>query len=108
VKNDAERGETTEQRVNRLTNSLSEAVQLISQIEKEIESRRALASELQNDIETYKRVVALQQSEVEAVAQLLRGELRKQGRRSFWQNVAVNSVFFALGALLSFVLIRFF
>jgi hypothetical protein len=39
----------------------------------------------------------LTKGEVEAVAQLLRGELRREGRRAFWMGVAQSAVFFALG-----------
>lgn len=103
-----ENEETIEQRVRRLTGSLIEATQLIYQIEGEIESRRTLVDRLQDDLETYNRIVELKRPEVEAVAQLLRGELQKQEKLSFWQNVLINFVFFALGAITSTVLARLF
>jgi len=78
---------------------------LISQIETEIDNRQALVHKLQSDIETYRQITELNQSQVEAVAQLLRGELRKESHRSFWRNVAINFGFFVLGAVVSGLLI---
>lgn len=99
--------ETIEQRIERLTVSLGEATQLINQIGGEIENRHALVAKLQSDIETYKQIKELSQTQVESVAQLLRGELRKEGQRSFWRNVAVNFGFFVLGAIVSGLLVAF-
>lgn len=103
-----EEEETTDQRIGRLTTSLKEAAQLVAEIESEIKARHTLAGKLQSDIETYNRLVKLKQPEVEAVAQLLRGELQVERQRSFSQNVAINSVFFVLGAIVSAVLTTVF
>jgi hypothetical protein len=100
---DSKTGETTEDRVKRLSRSLKEAVALISQIETEIKDRTALAEKLQNDVKTYNQLVQIKKPEVEAVAQLLRGELRSEGRKTFWRGVAVNFIFFVLGASASVV-----
>jgi len=70
---------------------------LINEVESEISSRQALATKLENDITTYKRLSELKKSEVEAVVQALRGELRNEGRRSFWLGFLVKLMFFALG-----------
>ncbi len=100
--------ETIEQRIERLSTSLSEAVGLINQIEEEITSRQALVDKLRSDIETYNNLVSLKQTEVEAVAQVLRRELRTEGRHFFWRGVAVNFLFFVLGAVASFVLVKLY
>jgi predicted flap endonuclease-1-like 5' DNA nuclease len=59
---------------------------------------------LQEDVKTYKEIAALKQSEVQSVAQLLRGELRREGRRSFWSGFALNLLFFVLGAVVTVLL----
>jgi hypothetical protein len=84
-----------------LTNSLREATELISHIESEITSRSALAEKPQKDVDVYNKLVELKKPEVEAVAQLLRGELKKEGKRSFWKGFATNFLFFVLGAIAS-------
>ncbi len=94
-------GETTEERVKKLTRSLHEALSLIKSIEGEIKARSTLASQLQNDIDTYNKLVDVKKPEVEAIAQLLRGELKKEGRSSFWKGVLTNFLFFILGAAAS-------
>jgi len=106
-KPDKEKKETLEARVDTLTTSLREATQLISQVEGEIESRTELATKLRDDVERYNQLKNLSSSEVEAVAQVLRGELRSEGTKSFWKAVLLNFVFFILGAVCSFVIARF-
>jgi peptidoglycan hydrolase CwlO-like protein len=93
-----EQGETIEDRVKRLTKSLGEATSLISNIENEIKARSALATQLQDDIDQYNKLVEVKKPEVEAIAQLLRGELKKESRSSFWKGFAINFLFFVLGA----------
>jgi len=96
--------ETTQQRISRLTKSLSEALQLITEIGNEIESRRILVSKLENDIKTYEQVAALKQSEVEAIAQVLRVEVREEARRSFWRDFLVKLLFFVMGVVVTLLL----
>jgi len=91
--------ETIQDRIQRLTTSLREATELIGNIESEINGRSALADKLRSDVETYSKIVQLKKPEVEAVAQLLREELKREGRRSFWKGFATNFVFFLLGAI---------
>jgi t-SNARE complex subunit (syntaxin) len=95
--------ETIEERINKLTSSLQESTNLIAEVESEISERSALVEKLKKDAETYEQLVKLKASEVEAVAQLLRGELKKEGSRSFWKGVLVNFLFFALGLIASVV-----
>lgn len=90
--------ETLEDRINKLTSALKESSHLVSQVESEIQSRQLLVKELQDDAERYEKLVSLNQNQVDAVAQVLQGELRKEGKSSFWKGVAVNFVFFILGA----------
>ena len=89
--------ETTEDRIRRLTNSLREATKLISHIESEIVTRSALAEKLQKDIDLHDKLMKLKEPEIEAVAQLLRGELKKEGKRTFWKGFAINFIFFIIG-----------
>jgi t-SNARE complex subunit (syntaxin) len=98
-------GETIKQRIGRLSASLKEAVELINRIESEIKARQVLVSKLEKDIETSKKIAALKQAEVEAVAQVFRGELQTESRRSLWRDIAVNVVFFLFGVVFT-ILIR--
>jgi len=93
--------ETLDERIERLTKSLTEATHLVGNIQNEIEERHKLVTKLQRDIDTYNKIASLKSDEVEAVAQVLRSELKSEGKKSFWQGVAINFVFFALGAILT-------
>ena len=96
--------ETVQDRIQKLTTSLREAAELISNIESEVKGRSALADKLQSDVETYNKIVQLKKPEVEAVAQLLREELKREGKRSFWKGFAMNFVFFLLGAITAVII----
>ncbi|MCG8345630.1 MAG: hypothetical protein MI685_10815 [Chlorobiales bacterium] len=90
--------ETIQDRVNRLTKSLEESVSLIGNIETEIKARSKLAKQLEEDINRYNKLVELKKPEVDAITQLLRGELAREGRSTFWKGVTINFLFFVLGA----------
>ena len=96
--------ETLEDRINKLTSALKESSHLVTEVEGEIRSRQKLVSELQEDAEKYQNLISLNQEQVDAVAQLLQGELRKEGNKSFWESVVLNFVFFVMGAGLSWYL----
>jgi TolA-binding protein len=98
--------ENLESRINKLAAALKESSRLVGEVEDEISKRQSLVNELQQDAERYQRLVSINREQVEAVAQLLQGELRKEGRKSFWGGVAVNFVFFSFGALLSWYLAK--
>ena len=85
--------------MNELTEFLHESVRLIGQIEDEITERSTLAEKLKADIEISKQLAQLKQEEVEAVAQALRGEIQREGRKSFVYSTLVNAGFFCLGLL---------
>jgi hypothetical protein len=97
-------GETIEDRVARLTQSLEEATGLIANIESEIKARSSLATQLQDDLDRYNNLITIKKPEVEAIAQLLRGELKKEGRSTFWKGFLINFLFFILGAGASIVI----
>jgi vacuolar-type H+-ATPase subunit I/STV1 len=95
------RGEIFEDRVKHLTEALQEAIKLIGKIESEINARSALATQLQEDLDRYNKLIEIKKPEVEAITQLLRGEVQKEGRSSFWKSLLINFVFFLLGGALS-------
>jgi TolA-binding protein len=100
------RPETLEDRITKLSSALQDSSRLVAEVEGEISKRQALVVELQHDADRYQKLVSINQEQVQAVAQLLQGELRREGTRSFWKGVLANFVFFVLGALLSWYLGR--
>jgi ABC-type multidrug transport system fused ATPase/permease subunit len=93
----SEGGRSIEQRINRLSSALSESAHVIQVVEAEIKERSELVEKLRRDAETYEQLKNMNREEAEAVAQALRGELKTEGRRSFWSNAAMNFLFFVLG-----------
>jgi peptidoglycan hydrolase CwlO-like protein len=96
--------ETLEDRINKLTSALQESSHLVTEVESEINERKNLVQELQKDAEKYEKLVSINKEQVEAVAQLLQGELRKEGNKSFWKGIIANFIFFILGAGVSIAL----
>lgn len=95
------RGETTSERIEKLSRALTEATTLIGGIERELKERHRLVEKLRDDCDRYDQLAKLKASEVEAVVQSLRGEIRQEGKRSFWQSVLLNFVFFVAGVLVT-------
>ena len=95
------RGETTSERIEKLSRALTDATNLIGGIERELKERHRLVEKLREDCDRYDQLAKLKASEVEAIVQSLRGELRQEGKRSFWQSVALNFVFFVSGVVVT-------
>lgn len=96
--------ETLEDKINKLTSALKESSHIITSVESEIQSRQKLVSELQDDAQRYEKLISMNQEQVDAVAQVFQGELQKESKKSFWKGVAVNFIFFIMGAIVSWSL----
>lgn len=94
-------GESSEERIDRLTRSLQEAVSLSSQIENEINRRQKILVKLKADSNRYNALAKLKGIEVEAVVQTMRGEIQKEGNISLWKAAAINMVFFVAGIVVT-------
>jgi hypothetical protein len=99
-----QRPEGIDERVIRLTEALKQTVGVIGEINKEIEARSRLAAGLQDDIQRYKELATVKRSAAEAVARTIRCEIRSESRRTFARDVALNFLFFVLGAVVSYLL----
>jgi hypothetical protein len=104
LRHGASRGETPQDRIRALSSVLAESAVVIEAMQKEIEARKELVSKLEKDARTYEQAAALNRTQVEAVAQLLRGELRVGERRSLTWSIAINFIFFLFGILISVLL----
>ena len=96
--------ETTVQPFNKLTKALSQSTQLIDEILTEIDERQKLVDKLHEDIETYYKKTEIKKSDVKAISQLLQGEIRKESRRSLWQNIVINFTFFCVGVVITYLI----
>lgn len=90
-------GESSEERIDRLSKSLKEAANLSSEIENEIIRRNEIVDKLKGDLDRYQELTKLKETEVEAVVQTMRGELRRESNKSLWQSAGLNLIFFLAG-----------
>ena len=94
-------GETTSERIDRLSKALKESISLTNEIENEIRERHSIVTKLQGDVDRYESLAKLKESEVEAIAQTLRGELQSEGSKSLLKSAFVSLVFFIAGIVVT-------
>lgn len=95
------RGETTGERIERLSKALKESIALTNEIESEIQQRHSMATKLQADVERFEKLATLKGAEVEAVAQTLRGELRAESSKSLIKSALISLLFFVAGVVVT-------
>jgi arginine/ornithine N-succinyltransferase beta subunit len=95
------RGETTSERIEKLSHALTDATNLIGSIERELKERHQLVEKLRQDCVRYDQLAKLKSTEVDAVVQSLRGELRQEGKKAFWQSAGLNFLFFLAGIVVT-------
>lgn len=90
-----------EERVRTLGDALADSARAIDEIEKETRARQQLVAALEADAKRYEQIRELHRDEVEAVAQLVRSEVRTEhnraSKRQFWLSFLQNLLFFAAG-----------
>lgn len=96
-----QRGETTSERIERLSKALKESISLTNEIEEEIQQRHSIVAKLQDDVDRFEQLAKLKESEVEAIAQTLRGELRTENTKSLFKSALISLFFFIAGVFLT-------
>jgi hypothetical protein len=85
-------------RIEELTAALRESVEITREIELDIQSGQELAERLRDEVATYEEAARLSRSEVEAVASVLRGELRVESRSTFKRDLILSGSSVVVGA----------
>lgn len=98
------RGETTGERIARLSSALNESIELTNEIEREIVTRHEMVEKLKEDIERYEILSRVKSPEVEAIAQAIRGEIQQEGNKSLIKSTIINFIFFAAGVCVTLFL----
>jgi len=101
LRTDVERYDKLAKRAEKLNSSLQNAVTLINEMQDEVQLNQELVAKLRTDVERYDNLAKLEEEEVESVVQVLRSELQREGRKSFWQGVGINFFFFVLGSVVT-------
>jgi biopolymer transport protein ExbB/TolQ len=89
------------ERIRTLTGSLNSAARTISEIEGEIKKREELVRRLQSDAETASKLSALNKPQLDAVAQVLKSEIERDQRQSFWMAQGLAIFYTILGVALT-------
>jgi len=91
-------------KIKALASSLTQSAELINQVELEISKKEELLEQLKKDTDTFNALLSLKKEEIDAVTNVLKSELKTQGRKSFWLNLIINIIFFILGAIASLLI----
>jgi len=92
-------GETLPERAVRLRVALHEATFLMEELTREISARQAALEDVQGEVERYEQLRALGPKQIAALDAHLAATYKSEARKSFWQGVGVNAVFFILGVV---------
>ena len=88
LENEKRHQEILSNKIEKLTASLHESSQLMTEIEAEFEKQKQLAEKWQKQAATSQLIASLNEEEVEAISQIfgrqLEKESRKSGRASWW------------------------
>lgn len=94
-------------RIKTVTAMLSAPMKELNLLQLELEQRIKLVEKLKEDAEQAEQIISMSEEQVSAVRKALNQELQKEGKKSFWQGVAVNFIFFILGAAASFIISKY-
>lgn len=90
------KGDDITSRIKDVSTVLENSVQELGELQTELEERVKMVEKLKEEAE-----------QVKAVRTTLNNELQKEGRKSFWQGVIVNFVFFVSGAIVSYIVSKY-
>lgn len=94
-------------RIEDVSTVLENSVQELGELQTELEERVKMVEKLKEEAEQAETIISLTEEQVKAVRTTLNNELQKEGRKSFWQGVIVNFVFFVLGAIVSYIVSKY-
>lgn len=76
-------------------------------LQKELGQRIELVEILKKEADQAEQIISLTEEQVKAFKNTLNQELEKESKKSFWQGVLVNFVFFILGAIASYIVSKY-
>lgn len=106
-KKNANKEDDITSRIKDVSAVLESSVQDLRELQTELEKRVNMVEKLKEEAEQAETIMSLTEEQVKAVRTTLNNELQKAGRKSFWQGVIVNFVFFVLGAIVSYIVSKF-
>ena len=90
-------------KIKSISDSLHKSAVELDDMQKQIKERIAFVEELSEKARQATEIASLSKKQISAVNDILSNNLKQEGRRSFWEGVLVNFVFFVLGAIVSYL-----
>ena len=106
--NEKKQQDILSQKIDKLTQSLHESSQLMTEIEAEFDRQKKLAEKWKEEAATSQVIAALNQDEIDAVTKLLGRQLEKESKKSGRQSWWWSLFFCILGIVGGYVIARFF
>lgn len=94
-------------RIKNVSTMLESSVQELGGLQAELEERVKMVEKLKEEAEQAETIISLTEEQVKAVRTTLNRELQRESQKSFWQGVAVNFIFFVLGAVVSYIVSKY-
>lgn len=94
-------------RIKEVSTVLESSVQELGELQNELEERVKMVEKLKEEAEQAETIISLTEEQVKAVRAALNNELQREGRKSFWQGVTVNFIFFVAGAIVSYMVSKY-
>lgn len=79
----------------------------LSDLQKELERKVQFVNDLNAEANQAQSLLSLSHDQIEAIKTMLNKETQKENRASFWKNVLVNTIFFILGAIASYIISKY-
>ncbi|GAA3937277.1 hypothetical protein Aau02nite_78880 [Amorphoplanes auranticolor] len=92
-----------EDRLQELAGSMKKSSELVAEVEAALDARRAAVDQLRLEAETAQQIKDMSDEQRIAVANVLRAEVAREGKKTLWQGATVNGFFFALGVVVTVV-----
>jgi hypothetical protein len=86
-----------EERLEELSETMKKSADLVTEVEAALQARQAAVEKLRADAETAQQIKDMTEDQRKAVANVLRAEVAREGKKTLWQGAAVNGFFFLAG-----------
>ena len=90
-------------KIKGISDSLSKSAGELVDLQEQLKERIAFVEDLSAQAKKAEDIASLNKDQLDAVSEILNANLKKEGKRSFWQGVLVNFIFFILGAVVSYI-----
>lgn len=94
-------------RIKSVTDILSNSMTELDLLQKELGQRIELVEKLKKEADQAEQIISMTEEQVNAFKNTLNQELKKESKKSFWQGVLVNFIFFILGAVASYIVSKY-